>query len=90
MTHHEPGVGGQTLLTLVKRNRTLRLPWNRLRVGSPVLLSPEDTAGDSERGVVTGQNRDSIEVAVDDVSSCCFCFLDLQRSERDDGGERKQ
>ncbi len=63
-TDYEPGVGGETLLTLVKRNRTLRLPWNRLRVGSPVRLSSEDAGGDSERGVVTAQTRDSIEVAV--------------------------
>ena len=66
MTHHEPGVGGELLLTLVKRNRTLRLPWNRLRVGSPVVLSAEDSVEDSQRGVITAQSRDSIEVSVPD------------------------
>ncbi|MCH8149787.1 MAG: AAA family ATPase, partial [Planctomycetes bacterium] len=65
ITHREPGLGGRTLLTLVKRNRTLGLPWNRLRVGSPVLLSPAEAGGDSRHGVVSARRSDSIEVSVD-------------------------
>ncbi len=62
---HESGLGGRYLLTLVKRNRTLGLPWNRLRVGSPVVLSPyDDDAGENVQGVVCGRNRQSIQVAV--------------------------
>ena len=38
------GLGGRCLLTLVKRNRTLDLPWTRLQAGSPVLLRAEDAA----------------------------------------------
>lgn len=66
ITNHEPALGGQTLLTLVKRNRTLRLPWNRLRVGSPVVLSTEDGSEDSRHGVVSARRSDSIEVSVDE------------------------
>ena len=66
ITHHEPELGGRTLLTLVNRNRTLRLPWNRLRVGAPVVLSPEDAGGHSRHGVVSARRNDSIEVSVDD------------------------
>ena len=65
ITHREPGLGGRTLLTFVKRNRDLRLPWNRLRVGSPVILSPEDSGGESRQGVVSARRNDSIEVSVD-------------------------
>src|SRR5947209_16447596 len=35
------GLGGRCLLTLVKRNRSVALPWTRLQVGSPVLITPE-------------------------------------------------
>lgn len=77
--HHEPGVGGDILLTLVKRNRTLSLPWNRLRVGSPVVLSSEEA--DPERGVVTKQRRDSIEVAVSEWPEGERFRLDLSADE---------
>lgn len=81
ITHHEPGVGGELLLTLVKRNRSLRLPWNRLRSGSPVVLSPEDSGGDSQRGVVTAQSRDVIVVSVSDWPDGERFRLDLSSDE---------
>jgi len=64
------GLGGRVLLTLEKRNQTLPLPWTRLRVGTPVLLSEEGAAaGNAEaaswRGVVSRLNRQSIQVALD-------------------------
>lgn len=60
-----PGLGGRHLVTLVKRNRDLALPWNRLRVGSPVVVStfPEDD-GDSRQGVVSRSKMHSIQVAL--------------------------
>jgi superfamily I DNA and/or RNA helicase len=81
IAQQEPGVGGQTLLTLVKRNRTLQLPWNRFRVGSPILLSAEDLDEDSERGVVTACRRDFIEVAVADWPDGERFRLDLSTDE---------
>src|SRR5688572_24953630 len=47
------GLGGRCILRLVKRNRTLNLPWNRLEPGVPVLLSVVGDKGrDGWRGVV--------------------------------------
>ncbi len=36
---HGTGLGGRFLISFIKRNRTLELPWNRFRVGSPVIVS---------------------------------------------------
>ena len=81
ITQQEPGLGGRTLLTLVKRNRTLRLPWNRLRVGAPVVLSPEDVNGDSRQGVVSARRRESIEVSVEESPDGDRFRLDLAADE---------
>jgi ATP-dependent RNA/DNA helicase IGHMBP2 len=64
------GLGGRVLLTLGKRNQSLNLPWTRLGVGSPVILSEEssnqsDTLDNSGwRGVVSSLRRDTIQVAL--------------------------
>jgi superfamily I DNA and/or RNA helicase len=81
ITEQKPDLGGRTLLTLVKRNRTLRLPWNRLRVGVPVVLSPEDVSGDSRQGVVSARRRDSIEVSVEQTPDGDRFRLDLSSDE---------
>lgn len=61
------GLGGRVLVTLSKRTPRQPLPWNRLRVGTPVLLSAEEAAdGWSKRGVVSQQQRTTIQVAIDD------------------------
>ena len=81
VTGHELGVGGQTLLTLAKRNRTLRLPWTRLRVGSRIMLSTDEPSAKAERGVVTALSRESIEVAVADWPEGERFRLDLSADE---------
>ena len=61
------GLGGRCLLTLVKRNRSLSLPWTRLQVGSPVLLSCQGSAMDeSNRGVVCERTERRVCVALDE------------------------
>jgi len=81
------GLGGRTLLKLVKRNRTLQLPWNRLRVGSPVLLTPlEDEGGHGsengpQNGVVSARKVDWIEVAVEHWPRAKQYDLDLAGDE---------
>lgn len=66
------GLGGRVLVTLSKRNQQASLPWTRLGVGAPVLLSETDTQAkpieDSQswRGVVSRVNRESIQVAIND------------------------
>ena len=61
----DPGLGGATLVTFVRRNREQPMPWHRLRVGSPVVVSaiPEEDSR-SETGVVSRQHRDSIQVSL--------------------------
>ena len=81
ITNHEPDLGGQTLLTLVKRNRTLQLPWNRLRVGAPVVLSPQPDGQDSQHGIVSARRRDSIEISVNERPEGDRFRLDLSPDE---------
>lgn len=62
------GLGGRIILTLGKRNQTLSLPWTRLGVGTPVVLSEEGAkevvGSNGWRGVVSGLRRDSIQIAI--------------------------
>lgn len=59
------GLGGRSLWRLGKRNLTTPLPWTRLGVGSPVLLSEENVPDPvGWRGVVCGRDPDSIEIAL--------------------------
>jgi DNA polymerase III delta prime subunit len=60
----EPGLGGRYLVELAKAGRQ-SLPWTRLGVGSPVLLSPQ-AAGETQpsRGVVYQRTDRSIGVAL--------------------------
>ncbi len=65
----EIGLGGRILLTLGKRNQNLSLPWTRLRVGVPVILSAESQSNLSAalatvwRGVVSRLYKDAIQIA---------------------------
>src|SRR5262249_21744565 len=58
------GLGGRCILSLVKRNRTQALPWNRLEPGTPVILSPEPAGEDGWRGVVCERSDRIIRVAL--------------------------
>lgn len=58
------GLGGRQLVTFKRRNETLRMPWHRLRTGSPVVVSPFPGNGVSETGVVSQKKSDSIQVAL--------------------------
>ena len=59
------GLGGRFIVQLVRRSRG-PLPWTRLDVGSPVVLSPhKDRAELSYRGVVCERSEPSISVALD-------------------------
>ena len=79
---HQTGIGGRFLLNLVKRNRTLALPWNRFRVGSPVVLSVEDDPqNESHFAVVSARNRQAIQVAVNEWPDGDRFRLDLSADE---------
>lgn len=81
VTDHEPGLGGRINVRLVKRNRSQSLPWNRLRIGSPVVLSSEEQAGNGQHGVVSSRDRNAIEVAVDDWPEGDVFRIDLSADE---------
>lgn len=59
------GLGGRTLLLLSKRNERQPLPWTRLSIGTPVVLTAEETRDDLRlRGVVSDRDARNIEVAL--------------------------
>ena len=79
---HTTGLGGRYLITLAKRRSPDRLPWNRFKVGSPILLSDNrDEDAESLQGVVSARRADSLEVAVDDWPSSDRFRLDLSPDE---------
>ncbi|MCC7117629.1 MAG: AAA family ATPase [Anaerolineales bacterium] len=59
------GLGGRFLLGLGKRNQTLPLPWTKLGVGSPIILSEENSSGENGwRGIVSAMRRDALQIAL--------------------------
>jgi len=64
----DTGLGGRHILQLAKRKRS-PLPWTRLRVGSPIVLSPDTGKGTVEyRGVVCERAEGSLRVALGNIS----------------------
>lgn len=87
---HTTGLGGRHLFTFVKRNRTLNLPWNRLRPGSPVVVSSADDEDEPpQNGVVSARNNRSIQVALDHWISGDLFDLDLAGDEVSRNRERQ-
>ena len=81
----DTGLGGRYLVQLVKRNRS-PLPWTRLGVGSPVVLSPDASkAAAGYRGVVYERAEASLRVALggmaDDLSEHDAWRVDLSSDE---------
>jgi superfamily I DNA and/or RNA helicase len=58
------GLGGRWLATFVSRESGASLPWTRLDVGSPVLLTEEGVRSDGYRGIVSARNPREIQVAL--------------------------
>lgn len=80
------GLGGRCLLTLAKRDRTQRLPWNRFEPGAPVHLSIEGQRDhDGRRGVVSERSERSLCIALneppDDTERTITWRLDLASDE---------
>lgn len=59
------GLGGRCVVTLSKRHSGSPLPWTRLQVGSPIVLTPEE-GGDGQRGVVSEKDAHYLRVALDE------------------------
>lgn len=65
MADHKIGLAGRVLLDLVKANGK-RLPMNRLKVGSPVVLSDDfDPRDEGLSGVVSKRTSNTIQIALD-------------------------
>jgi ATP-dependent RNA/DNA helicase IGHMBP2 len=61
----QPAFGGRVIATLAKRDQTQSLPWNRLGVGTPVLLTEESVTGQRGwRGIVCRRDPGSLDVAL--------------------------
>jgi ATP-dependent RNA/DNA helicase IGHMBP2 len=59
----DAGLGGRYLVRFAKRSRA-ELPWTRLDVGSPVLLSDMESSARHWRGIVSRRSPASIQVAL--------------------------
>ena len=82
ISDHDTGLGGRFLLTFVKRNRTIELPWNRFRVGSPVVISTDDTEpGPSTFGVVSIRTQSLLQIATEDWPEGDQFRLDMSSDE---------
>src|SRR5438552_3547555 len=81
----DAGLGGRYLLEMVKRRRS-PLPWTRLGVGSPVLLSAEISGdGGATRGVISEKDDARVRVALaelpDDLADHETWRIDLAHDE---------
>ena len=79
---HRTGLGGRYLVTFGRRNLDRPMPWHRLRVGSPVVVSnyPADR-DEGLHGVVSRKTESSLEVALGQFpDSACF-RIDLTADE---------
>ena len=66
LSDHRTGLGGRYLLSFSKRKGGQSLPWNRLKVGSPVVVTNNDDDDDEgASGVVSRRNNNVIEVALE-------------------------
>src|SRR5262245_40017675 len=61
----QPAFGGRVVVTLGKRDLAQGLPWNRLSVGTPVVLSEENVdRGRGWRGIVCRRDPESLDVVL--------------------------
>jgi len=81
ISDHRTGLGGRTIATFVKRQAKALLPWNRFRVGAPVVASDEDTLMDVANGVVCARSSSSVEVVFDEWPEGKFFRLELSADE---------
>lgn len=78
---HVMGLGGHKLVTFKRRSPNKPMPWHRLRVGSPVVVSAFPIEGNSEPGVVSQKQSDSIQVAMNRWPDANVFRIDLTADE---------
>ncbi|MBL8892831.1 MAG: AAA family ATPase [Planctomycetaceae bacterium] len=69
ITDQVPGLGGLQLVTFARQAKAPALPWHRLRVGSPVVVSPMENQHPSAAvsGVVSHRASETLQVALSRV-----------------------
>ena len=77
----EAGLGQNVLVTFRKRNRQVTLPWHRLKVGSPVLVSAQDEAAATQAGVVSARQQDQLQVSMSFIPKGERFRIDLSTDE---------
>ena len=81
ITDHQTGLAGRFLIDLAKPGGT-PLPMNRLKVGSPVVLSDDsNTKDEGVSGVVSRRRHHSIQVATDVWPEADWFRIDLSPDE---------
>jgi superfamily I DNA and/or RNA helicase len=61
----QPAFGGRVLLTLGKRDQAQPLPWNRLGVGTPIVLTEENVRSPTAwRGLIARRETHALDVAL--------------------------
>ncbi|QGJ70835.1 P-loop containing nucleoside triphosphate hydrolase [Planctomycetales bacterium 10988] len=65
LREEESGLGGRWLMTFGKANREESLPWTRLTVGSPVVLSNQESEDWAVRGVVSQRESHAVQIALE-------------------------
>ncbi len=81
LTDHQTGLAGRLLLDFTKP-RDESLPMNRLKVGSPVVVSDDDNAKDSGvAGVVSRRKHNLIQVATETWPDGSWFRIDLSPDE---------
>lgn len=82
LVDHRIGLGGRYLLSFHKRRQDAMLPWNRLKVGSPVVVTDQGTDDDSGvPGVISRRTSHQIEVALEAWPSGDRFRIDLSPDE---------
>jgi superfamily I DNA and/or RNA helicase len=67
LREEQPAFGGRVVATLAKRDPSQPLPWNRLSIGTPVLLTEENVVRQPGwRGIVCRRDTLSIDVVLAD------------------------
>lgn len=77
------GLGGLQLVTLGRKPQSSAMPWHRLRVGAPVVISPmnDPSPGSSVSGVVSERGTDTLQVALSRLPDASVWRVDTAADE---------
>jgi superfamily I DNA and/or RNA helicase len=81
ISDHRTGLGGRFIVTFTKRNPQQLFPWNRFRVGTPVVASDESNLQDVGGGVVSARSTASMDIVFDEWPEGSLFRLELSSDE---------